>query len=140
MTTSSDTKVGKDRKFNQNENYIRITKYDRDGLQGAIGLEITKYERAGLQIAISFELQSATKILKNGLQSAMGLQSVTDYRCQLTLSLMQWGGVFWFQIITSAIEGNYLKVLQLLILTYFLILTNLWQMLWPGPRVTLKTI
>ena len=61
-----------------------------------IGLEITKYERAGLQIAISFELQSATKILKNGLQSAMGLQSMTDYRRQLTLSLMQWGGVFWF--------------------------------------------
>ena len=38
-----------------------------------IGLKITKYDRAGLQITIGFGL----KILKIGLQSAMGLQSVT---------------------------------------------------------------
>ena len=36
-----------------------------------IGLKITKYDRAGLQIGFGL------KILKIGLQSAMGLQSVT---------------------------------------------------------------
>ena len=51
----------------------------RDGLQSAIGLEIAKYDRAGLQIAIGFRLLSATKILKNELQRGMGLQTVTDY-------------------------------------------------------------
>ena len=54
------------------QNYIRITKCDRDGLQSAIGLRITKYDRAGLQIA--------TKIKKNGLQSATGLKSATVYK------------------------------------------------------------
>ena len=46
-------------------------------------IEISKYDRAELQITISFGLQSATKILKIGLQSAiMGMQSVTclDYK------------------------------------------------------------
>ena len=51
-----------------------------DGLQSVIGLEVTKYDKAWLQIAIGFGLQSATKILKNGLQSTMGLQTVTDYK------------------------------------------------------------
>lgn len=38
----------------QNQDYtsIRITKYDKGGLQSAISLEITKYERAGLQTVI----------------------------------------------------------------------------------------
>ena len=75
----------------QDQNYFRITKCDRDGLQSAIGLKITKYDRAGLQITIGFGLQNVTKIQKNGLQSAMGLQSATDfkvlrYRCQQHMS------------------------------------------------------
>ena len=45
-----------------------------------IGFEITRYDGAGLQNVIEFGLQSATNILKNGLQSQMGLQSVTDYK------------------------------------------------------------
>ena len=45
-----------------------------------ISLEITKYDRAGLQTVIWFGLLSATKNFKNGLQSAMGLQSATDYK------------------------------------------------------------
>ena len=51
-------------------------------LQSAIGLKIAKYDRAGLQITIGFGLQSATNILKIGLQSRMGLQGVTslDYK------------------------------------------------------------
>ena len=51
-------------------------------MQSAISLKITKYDRAGLQIATGFGLQSATKNLKIGLQGAMGLQSVTslDYK------------------------------------------------------------
>ena len=45
--------------------------------------QITKCNRfrvykAGLQITIGFGLQSVAKILKNGLQSAMVLQSATD--------------------------------------------------------------
>ena len=53
-----------------------------DVLQSAIGLRITKYDRAGLQITIGFGLQCATKILKIELQSAVGLQSETslDYK------------------------------------------------------------
>ena len=56
-----------------------------------IGLKITKYDRAGLQITIGFGLQSATKFLKIGskcngitkcdkfgLQIATGLQSAMD--------------------------------------------------------------
>ena len=51
-----------------------------------LGLEITKYDRAGLQIVIGLGSQSATKIFKNGLQRAMGLQTATDckviqYKC-----------------------------------------------------------
>ena len=45
-----------------------------------IGFEITRYDGAGLQNMIESGLQSATNILKNGLQSQMGLQSVTDYK------------------------------------------------------------
>ena len=45
-----------------------------------IGFEITRYDGAGLQNMIEFGLQSATNILKNRLQSQMGLQSVTDYK------------------------------------------------------------
>ena len=65
MRTISDIEVGKDR---------------GGWLQSAIGVESTKYDRAGLQIVISFGLQSVTKILKNWLQSAMGLQTATDYK------------------------------------------------------------
>ena len=50
--------------------------YKSDGT----GLEITKYDRAGLQNVIGFGLKSATKIVKNGLQSAMRLQTATDYK------------------------------------------------------------
>ena len=63
----------------------RLQKYDRDGLQSAIGLKIAKYDRTGLQITtIGSGLQSVTKILKTWLQSAMGSQSATslDYKAQ----------------------------------------------------------
>ena len=40
----------------------------------------TRCDRAGLQIVIGFGLQSATRILKNGLQSAMESQTMTDYK------------------------------------------------------------
>ena len=45
-----------------------------------IDLQITKCDRAGLQIVIGFGLQSVTRFLKFGLQIAMGLQSMTDYK------------------------------------------------------------
>ena len=47
-----------------------------------IGLKVTKYDRTGFQIKIGFGLQSATKVLKIGLQSAMGLQTSAslDYK------------------------------------------------------------
>ena len=61
---------------------VKVTKYDRDGLQSAIGSKITTYDRVGLQSKIGFGIQSATKILKIGLQSTMELHSVTsvDYK------------------------------------------------------------
>ena len=40
----------------------------------------TRCDRAGLQIVIGFGLQSATRIFKNGLQSAMVSQTTTDYK------------------------------------------------------------
>ena len=75
---------------------MRIKRYDRGGWKSAIGLEITKYDRAGLHIVIEFGLQSATKILKNGLWSAMGLQTATDYKviqCNIDMLLMIGKGI-----------------------------------------------
>ena len=51
------------------------------------GLEITKYDRAGLQNVIGFGLKSATKIVKNGLQNAMRLQSDTKHLLYVILLL-----------------------------------------------------
>ena len=56
----------------------KSTKYKRDGLQTAIGLKITKDDRAELQITVSFVPKIATKVLKTGLPSAMGLQDATS--------------------------------------------------------------
>ena len=78
----------RDYKIRQRQSAIgsKITKYKRARLQSAIGLKITKYDRAGLQITIGFGLQSATKIFKTGLQSAMGLQNVTSLDNKLRLN------------------------------------------------------
>ena len=46
------------------QNYVRITKCDRDGLQSAIGLGITKYDRAGLQSARGLKSATGYKVIQ----------------------------------------------------------------------------
>ena len=46
------------------QNYVRITKCDRDGLQSAIGLGITKYDRAGLQSATGLKSATGYKVIQ----------------------------------------------------------------------------
>ena len=68
MRTSSDIQVGRDSMFKK---YLN-SGYPRNFIR------ITKCDRSWLQIVIGFGLQSATKILKNELQSTMGLQTATQ--------------------------------------------------------------
>ena len=51
-----------------------------------------KWDRTGLQITIGFGSQIATRILKTGLQSAMGLQSATslDYKFRRDYKVIQY--------------------------------------------------
>ena len=49
------------------------------------GLKITKYDRAGLQITIGFRLQSATKVLKIGLQ-VNGITKCDEFGLQIAMS------------------------------------------------------
>ena len=85
---------------------VKITKYDRDGLQSAIGFKITTYDRAGLQSKIGFGIQSATKILKIGLQSAMGLHSVTSVDLQIAKRLQS---ATDYKVIQLSLSSNWMS-------------------------------